>query len=88
MPKIAGFIIWICSKFTKAAIEQIIAGLVDAMQDRNHCPLAGWAVFEETAHLFGILFRLIRYCSHPLFFSHAVSSLRISSHDPGTMSVK
>ena len=35
MPKIARFIIWICSKFTKAEIEQIIAGLFDVLQDRN-----------------------------------------------------
>jgi transposase-like protein len=35
MPKIARFIIWICSKFTKTEIEQIIAGLADVLQDRN-----------------------------------------------------
>jgi hypothetical protein len=35
MPKIARFIIWICSKFTRAEIEQIIAGLVDVLQNRN-----------------------------------------------------
>lgn len=35
MPKIARFIIWICSRFTKAEIEQIITGLVDVLQDRN-----------------------------------------------------
>ena len=35
MPKIARFIIWICSKFTKAEIEHIIAGLVDVLHDRN-----------------------------------------------------
>ena len=35
MPKIARFIIWICSKFTKTEIEQIITGLVDVIQDRN-----------------------------------------------------
>jgi len=35
MPKIARFIIWICSKFTKSEIEQIIAGLADVLQDRN-----------------------------------------------------
>jgi putative transposase len=35
MPKIARFIIWICSKFTKGEIEQIITGLVDVLQDRN-----------------------------------------------------
>jgi hypothetical protein len=35
MPKIARFIIWICSKFTKSEIEQIINGLVDVIQNRN-----------------------------------------------------
>jgi putative transposase len=35
MPKIARFIIWICSKFTKAEIEQIVSGLVDVLHDRN-----------------------------------------------------
>jgi putative transposase len=35
MPKIARFIIWICSKFTKAEIELIITGLVDVLQNRN-----------------------------------------------------
>ena len=35
MTKIARFIIWICSKFTKSEIEQIIKGLVDVLQDRN-----------------------------------------------------
>lgn len=35
MTKIARFIIWICSKFTKSEIEQIINGLVEVIQDRN-----------------------------------------------------
>ena len=35
MPKVARFIIWICAKFTKAEIEQIVSGLVDVLQDRN-----------------------------------------------------
>jgi len=35
MSKIARFIIWICSKFTKSEIEQIVAGLVDVLQNRN-----------------------------------------------------
>jgi transposase-like protein len=35
MPRIARFIIWMCSKFTKTEIEQIINGLVDILQDRN-----------------------------------------------------
>ena len=35
MNKIARFIIWICSKFTKNEIEQIIKGLEDVLQDRN-----------------------------------------------------
>jgi hypothetical protein len=35
MPKIARFIIWICSKFTKAEIEQIVSGLLDILHDRN-----------------------------------------------------
>ena len=35
MSKIARFVIWICSKFTKKEIEQIIAGLLDVLEDRN-----------------------------------------------------
>jgi putative transposase len=35
MSKIARFIIWICSKFTKNEIEQIVAGLVEVLQNRN-----------------------------------------------------
>jgi len=35
MSKIARFIIWICSKFTKNEIEQIIKGLEDVLHDRN-----------------------------------------------------
>ena len=35
MPKIARFIIWICSKFTKLEIEHIVSGLLDVLQDRN-----------------------------------------------------
>jgi len=35
MSKISRFIIWICSKFTRNEIEQIINGLVDVLQDRN-----------------------------------------------------
>jgi hypothetical protein len=35
MTKIDCFIIWVCSKFTKNEIEQIIKGLVDVLQDRN-----------------------------------------------------
>jgi hypothetical protein len=35
MTKIARFIIWICSKFTKSEIELIVKGLVEVIQDRN-----------------------------------------------------
>jgi transposase-like protein len=35
MSKIARFVIWICSKFTKNEIEQIVAGLVEVLKDRN-----------------------------------------------------
>lgn len=35
MSKIARFVIWICSRFTKAEIEQIIVGLSDVLLDRN-----------------------------------------------------
>jgi len=35
MSKVARFIIWICSKFTKSEIEQIITGLIDVIQNRN-----------------------------------------------------
>jgi len=35
MNKIARFVIWICSKFTRDEIEQIIQGLSDVLADRN-----------------------------------------------------
>lgn len=35
MSKIARFVIWICSKFTRAEIEQILAGLSDVLSNRN-----------------------------------------------------
>jgi len=35
MSKTARFVIWICSKFTKNEIQQIIAGLLDVLEDRN-----------------------------------------------------
>ncbi len=35
MSKIARFVIWICSKFTKNEIQQIITGLLDVLEDRN-----------------------------------------------------
>ncbi|MEW6374942.1 MAG: hypothetical protein AB1502_04030 [Thermodesulfobacteriota bacterium] len=35
MSKIACFIIWICSKFIKNEIQQIISGLLDVLEDRN-----------------------------------------------------
>jgi len=35
MSKIARFIIWICSKFTKSEIEQIVSGLVEVLADRR-----------------------------------------------------
>jgi transposase InsO family protein len=33
--RIARFITWICSRFTRAEIEQTIAGLSDVLQNRN-----------------------------------------------------
>ena len=33
--RIARFVIWICSKFTRLEIEQIITGLSDVIQNRN-----------------------------------------------------
>ena len=35
MSKIACFVIWICFKFTKRKIEQVVAGLIDILQDCN-----------------------------------------------------
>lgn len=35
MSKIARFVIWICSKFTRTEIEQIINGLSDVINNRN-----------------------------------------------------
>ena len=33
--KIARFVIWVCSKFTRIEIEQIVTGLADVLQNRN-----------------------------------------------------
>lgn len=33
--KVARFVIWICSKFTKPEIEQILVGLSDVLSNRN-----------------------------------------------------
>lgn len=35
MKKVERFIIWICSKFTRAEIERIIQGLSDILANRN-----------------------------------------------------
>jgi len=35
MNRIARFIIWICSKFNRAEIEQIIHGLLEVLANRN-----------------------------------------------------
>lgn len=35
MSKIARFVIWICSKFTRIELEQIISGLTDVINNRN-----------------------------------------------------
>jgi hypothetical protein len=35
LSKISRFVIWICSKFTKSEIEQIVIGLSDVLADRN-----------------------------------------------------
>jgi hypothetical protein len=35
LSKTARFVVWICSKFTKIEIEQIVAGLSDVLENRN-----------------------------------------------------
>jgi len=35
LSKTARFVIWICSKFTKNEIEQIVVGLSDVLENRN-----------------------------------------------------
>lgn len=35
LSKTARIIIWLCSKFTKAEIEQILVGLSDVLENRN-----------------------------------------------------
>ncbi len=35
MKKTARFVIWICSKFTREEIEEIIQGLLDVLANRN-----------------------------------------------------
>jgi hypothetical protein len=35
LSKTAGFVVWICSKFRKTGIEQIVVGLSDVLENRN-----------------------------------------------------
>jgi hypothetical protein len=35
LSKTARFVVWICSKFTKSEIEQIVFGLSDVLENRN-----------------------------------------------------
>jgi hypothetical protein len=35
LSKTARFVIWICSRFTKTEIEQIVFGLSDVLENRN-----------------------------------------------------
>lgn len=35
LSKIARFVVWICSKFTKIEIQQIVAGLTEVLENRN-----------------------------------------------------
>jgi hypothetical protein len=35
LSKTARFVVWICSKFTKNEIEQIVVGLSDVLENRN-----------------------------------------------------
>jgi hypothetical protein len=35
LSRIARFVVWICSIFTKSEIEQIVAGLSDVLANRN-----------------------------------------------------
>ncbi len=35
LSKTARFVVWICSKFTKNEIEQIVFGLSDVLENRN-----------------------------------------------------
>lgn len=35
LSKTARFVVWICSKFTKTEIEQIVVGLSDVLENRN-----------------------------------------------------
>jgi hypothetical protein len=35
LSRIARFVVWICSKFTKTEIEQIVVGLSDVLANRN-----------------------------------------------------
>ena len=35
LSKTARFVVWICSKFTKTEIEQIVVGLSDVLDNRN-----------------------------------------------------
>ena len=73
----------------QAAIYENLAEVADrALGEGCAGPLFRVGCFRENSPPVRYSFRLIRYCSHPLFFSHAVSSLSISSHDPGTISVK
>jgi hypothetical protein len=35
LSKTARFVVWLCSKFTKNEIEQIVVGLSDVLENRN-----------------------------------------------------
>jgi hypothetical protein len=48
--KTARFVIWICSKFTRQEIEEIIQGLLDVLANRNPGGVSPkfWITFSET----------------------------------------
>jgi hypothetical protein len=45
MSKIARFVVWICSKFTRVEIEQIVNGLLDVLNNPLYRIIAQFIIF-------------------------------------------
>ena len=59
MKKTTRFVIWICSKFTRKEIEQIIHGLMEVLANRNP-EVKPKDDFKENLQLFGS-FSILNY---------------------------
>lgn len=79
MTKIARFIIWICSKFTKSEIEQIIKGLAEVLQDRNPEAKPKDDFKEKHPHYRDFFVDPKPPCTEPLVFKKKLSSRKTTS---------